>query len=148
MAGTRPALGVGLIVVSLDGSVLLGRRIKAGEPVSWCLPGGHVEAGETFEQAAVREAAEEAGVECRGAAGFALAVDLIGAGVTAGVVAHGTSTTQVREPQVFDHWDWYSTNDLPEPLFPASAAVIGAWLGQPALPGWSVYRLTPQAGQP
>lgn len=29
----------------------------------WCLPGGHMNEGETLEQAAVREAREEAGIE-------------------------------------------------------------------------------------
>jgi mutator protein MutT len=31
----------------------------------WCFPGGHIEAGETPEQAAVREAYEETGIKCK-----------------------------------------------------------------------------------
>ena len=31
----------------------------------WCFPGGHIESGETPEQAAVREAHEETGIKCK-----------------------------------------------------------------------------------
>ena len=47
-------VGVGVIITRADGDILLGYRIKAGETPSWCLPGGHVEPGETFEGAALR----------------------------------------------------------------------------------------------
>lgn len=39
----------------------IGRRNRAGR-LEWCLPKGHIEAGETPEQAAVREVAEETGI--------------------------------------------------------------------------------------
>jgi len=47
--------GVGVLVV-VDGEILCGTRAKEG---TICGPGGHIEAGETPEQAAVREAQEE-----------------------------------------------------------------------------------------
>ena len=58
----RPIIGVGAMVIRPDGSVLLGYRDKPGETPCWCLPGGHVDAGESFETSAVREVAEETGI--------------------------------------------------------------------------------------
>ena len=56
----------GGIAVSIDDGVAyaacIGRRNRAGR-LEWCLPKGHIEAGETPEQAAVREVAEETGIE-------------------------------------------------------------------------------------
>jgi mutator protein MutT len=40
----------------------IGRRNRAGR-IEWCLPKGHLEGGETPEEAAVREVAEETGIE-------------------------------------------------------------------------------------
>lgn len=40
----------------------IARRNRAGR-LEWCLPKGHIERGETPEQAAVREVAEETGIE-------------------------------------------------------------------------------------
>ena len=42
-------------------AALIGRRDRRGRML-WSLPKGHVEGGETIEQAAVREVAEETGV--------------------------------------------------------------------------------------
>jgi 8-oxo-dGTP diphosphatase len=44
-----------------QGSVLLARRSphRKAYPGLWSFPGGHVEAGETLEQALIREASEE-----------------------------------------------------------------------------------------
>ncbi|MDT4946692.1 MAG: hypothetical protein QOH14_3425 [Pseudonocardiales bacterium] len=55
----------GGLVVDLDGVVplgaLIGRTDKLGR-LLWSLPKGHIEAGETAEQAAVREVEEETGI--------------------------------------------------------------------------------------
>ena len=55
----------GGLVVDLTGSPLraavIARLNRAGR-VEWCLPKGHLESGETPEQAAVREIAEETGI--------------------------------------------------------------------------------------
>lgn len=57
----RPIVGIGIIVLKGD-SVLLVRRGKPPNVGSWTLPGGAQELGETMEQAARRELAEETGV--------------------------------------------------------------------------------------
>ena len=55
----------GGLVVDLDGDVprgaLIGRTDKLGR-LLWSLPKGHIEQGETAEQAAVREVEEETGI--------------------------------------------------------------------------------------
>jgi 8-oxo-dGTP diphosphatase len=57
----EPAIAAAVIVN--DGRVLLvRRRVKEGS-LSWQFPAGAVEAGETGEQAAVREALEETGLK-------------------------------------------------------------------------------------
>ncbi|MET9504241.1 NUDIX domain-containing protein [Streptomyces sp. NPDC006622] len=140
-----PVVGVGAVLVRSDGAVLIGRRIKRGENPTWCLPGGHVEAGETFETAAVREIAEESGLrEVAGPRVFAvvLRIDADRTQLTAGVVACSTdpgAEPATPEPEVFDRWTWARPEALPTPLFPASAALLAAWRGRPAPEGWTVY---------
>jgi len=60
----------GLVVSGLDGppqsreAALIGRTDRRGR-LLWSLPKGHIEAGETAEQAAEREVAEETGINGR-----------------------------------------------------------------------------------
>jgi ADP-ribose pyrophosphatase YjhB (NUDIX family) len=57
----------GIVVDIRDGQALIAiiaRRNRAGR-VEWCLPKGHVEAGETLAEAAAREVAEGTGIEGR-----------------------------------------------------------------------------------
>ncbi|MFE9003131.1 NUDIX hydrolase [Streptomyces sp. NPDC007875] len=49
------------IIVEGDRVLMVRRRVKEGK-LSWQFPAGAIEAGETAEQAAVRETAEEAGL--------------------------------------------------------------------------------------
>lgn len=56
--------GCGVLVLR-DGKVLTGTRIERAGRGRLCGPGGHIEAGETPEEAAVREAEEEFGIVCR-----------------------------------------------------------------------------------
>ena len=48
----------------MPSGALIGRLDRRGR-LRWSLPKGHVEAGETTEQAAVREVAEETGIDGR-----------------------------------------------------------------------------------
>ena len=77
----QEATGCGVLVLR-DGKVLTGTRIERAGQGRLCGPGGHIEAGETPEEAAVREAEEEFGIVCR---------DLKPLGVQAGGGRYGTS---------------------------------------------------------
>ena len=51
-------------VILEDGNILLIQVLNLRGDKVWTFPKGHLEAGETAEQAAVREVAEETGWEC------------------------------------------------------------------------------------
>ena len=53
-------VGCGVLVENQEGKVLLQKRSDTGE---WCVPGGALELGETYAEAATREVREEVGIE-------------------------------------------------------------------------------------
>jgi 8-oxo-dGTP diphosphatase len=58
-----PRVGVGVLLVDVQGRVLLTLRKRSPEAGSWNIVGGKVDFLENLEQCAIREAREEAGVE-------------------------------------------------------------------------------------
>jgi ADP-ribose pyrophosphatase YjhB (NUDIX family) len=84
-AAARPVLAAS-VAVFRDGKVLLATRTKPPADRLWSLPGGKVEAGETLEEAALRELEEEVGVKAR-LIGFNRHVEIFGRNAQ-GLVTH------------------------------------------------------------
>ncbi|MFE1987894.1 bifunctional class I SAM-dependent methyltransferase/NUDIX hydrolase [Streptomyces mirabilis] len=121
------AVGVGAILLSEQG-LLLGRHRRG----TLELPGGTVEAGESFEATVVRELREETGLIARPADVRLLGtlVDHIEGilRVTVGALVHawrGQPATQPNE-SVGD-WAWHPLDQLPDGLFVCSAQILTAW---------------------
>lgn len=70
----REETSAGGVVVDRAGAeprvLLIGRRGRRSGELVWLLPKGHLDPGETAEQAAVREVAEETGIRTRIAGGL------------------------------------------------------------------------------
>lgn len=117
----RPLVGIGVLVVR-DGKILLGRRKNAHGAGDWSPPGGHLEFGETPEEAAAREVLEETGLHIENIrlAGVVNSVfhDEQKHYVTLFMVADcPEGSPELCEPEKCEAWEWFSWTHLPKPLF-------------------------------
>jgi 8-oxo-dGTP diphosphatase len=127
----RPKVGTGVFVRRPDGAILMGLRTSSHGAGTWHLPGGHIEADETAEQAAVRELLEETGIASvgrvrllRGPARLRSFDKPCGpqAYVTLFLLVDVAADVepQVLEPEKCSEWRWIETDDtsvLPGPIF-------------------------------
>ncbi|MET9885713.1 NUDIX domain-containing protein [Streptomyces sp. NPDC006430] len=144
--GTRPerafpqpnaVVGVGLVVTDAGGRVLLGQAHDG----RWELPGGKVDPGEDFEQAAARELAEETDLRAVPENIRILAVHLSAdSGVTrltaAAVATAAEGTPKVTEPHKIVRWQWFAPSEIPDALYAPSTVVLRTWRPElaPTLP--------------
>lgn len=116
-----PRIGVGLYIIK-DGKVLMGKRKGSFAAGEWCAPGGKVETGEDPEQTAVRETAEETGVQVKDLRFIGYTNDIhegeAGHWITLNFAADwAAGEVRVCEPDKCEEWVWASWDDLPEPRF-------------------------------
>lgn len=101
-----------------DGRVFLGKRGPDGDaPGTWAFPGGKIESGETPEQAARREVAEEIGIDYGGPV---RAIGEHDGFVTYAAAPGRMFSADGDAPDSREHTDtgWFEFDDLPEPLHP------------------------------
>ncbi|KKK69710.1 hypothetical protein LCGC14_2931310 [marine sediment metagenome] len=116
----RPAVGIAAVVV-MDGRFLLGAR-RHGKLQGWYgFPGGHLEWGEgSFEEAAIRECEEEAGITPTKLR-FVTAMNNVVPEedhhyVVVFMLVEGfMGKPRNVEPHKCDGWGWYEPDALPEP---------------------------------
>jgi 8-oxo-dGTP diphosphatase len=116
----RDLIGVGVIVVR-GSDVLFGLRRGSHGAGTWSFPGGHLEDGESAEACALRELAEETGVEAESPRLVAGSGDVFPEGVRYRTlfvrVDWSRGEPLVCEPRACERWGWFSWDDPPEPLF-------------------------------
>ncbi|WP_302168641.1 NUDIX domain-containing protein [Streptomyces sp. TBY4] len=143
--GAHAVVGVGVIVVGRDGRVLLGQAHDG----RWELPGGKVDPGERFEQAAARELAEETSLRVAPEEIRIVSIMLAGSSGTdstapsgptrltaAAVTSAAEGTATVTEPHKIARWSWFAPAAIPAALYAPSAAALRAWRPElaPGLP--------------
>ncbi|AUY51030.1 NUDIX hydrolase [Streptomyces sp. CB01881] len=107
--------GVAAAIVTREGRVLMVRRRVSEGQLSWQFPAGKIEPGESPEEAAVRETAEEAGLNVA-------AIKILGERVhpetgrwmsyTVCKIVSGTAA--VGDPRELDALAWVALAEIPE----------------------------------
>jgi len=130
----RPKVGIGVIIKNSKGQILIGKRKGSHSPF-YSIPGGHLEMGETFEQAAVKEVLEETGINIFSPKVICVTNNLE---TYQNEGKHYISVTLmtdqyegipvVLEPDKCESWQWVAPQAIPQPHFDASAYAIDCYL--------------------
>src|SRR5262245_17964427 len=140
----RPQVGMGVLVIR-RGRVLLGRRSGSHGAGYYAAPGGHIEFGESFEEAAKREVLEETGLEITD-----LKLLSVGNYIFARdegerhyididfVCEAPEGQPKLMEPEKCEGWDWYDLENLPQPVFIVTERMIESFRSKTVLKNVSV----------
>lgn len=140
MAEEKKRVGAGFgVILEKDGKILLGMRHPDPDKADsvfrsaggWCLPGGKLEWGETFEEGAIREVKEETGItiknpkvisvhNCKNEHAHFMTVGLC--------ASEWEGEPAVMEPDEIITWEWFDIHDLPQPRYFPSFEVIENYL--------------------
>jgi 8-oxo-dGTP diphosphatase len=117
----RPKVGVG-VLIHKEGKFLFGFRMSAHGSGTWCPPGGHLEAGESFKECARREVLEETGVEIHNIRVGTVTNDIFEEDgkhyITVNMLADWKSgEPRTMEPGKLEDFTWFSWDNLPEDIF-------------------------------
>lgn len=135
--------GCGVMVFNERGQLLLGLRncdpetadSELHEEGTWTMPGGNIEYGETFEEAGVREAKEETGIDIDKNDLEVICVQTdkneFAHYISVGMICHKFSGTPVAmEPLEIVRWEWFDINYLPNKIFSPSKKTIDCYVNK------------------
>ena len=133
--------GCGVMIFNDKNELLLGLKntnrdladSELHEEGTWCLPGGMIEYGETFEEAGAREVLEETGLIANNLEVFCVQTDKNEHAhfISVGMIARSFSGTPTPcEPDVLIKWEWFNLNNLPNNIFSASKKTIDCYLNK------------------
>lgn len=131
--------GCGVMVFNDKNQLLLGLRnsdeeladSELHEEGTWTMPGGNIEYGETFEEAGIREAKEETGIELSDLEIICVQTDKneYAHYISVGMIAHSfKGTPEAIEPDEIVKWEWFDLDNLPENIFSPSKKTIDCYL--------------------
>ncbi len=129
-----PRVGIGIIIENVDGRILIGKR-KGSHAPYYSIPGGHLELGETFEKAAIREVLEETNLSIENPKIIAVTNNLEtykdeGKHYVS-IILHTkefSGELTVMESEKCEEWLWCDPKDLPLPHFDASRLGVQCFL--------------------
>jgi 8-oxo-dGTP diphosphatase len=127
----RPKVSV-VTIIRNNNEVLFGLRNGDGAAGCgmWGFTGGHLEGGESFEQCAIREVAEEIGIKLKRVTYLTVENVIFEAEqkhfVTIFMVADMPSEQEIinMEPTKCAEWRWFSWDSLPSPIMPGITQLI------------------------
>lgn len=133
-----PRVGASAAILNAAGEILLTRRADNG---MWCLPGGHMDFGETLAETVVRETLEETGLHVT----VERLIGIYSAPFPEGLVLNGTNQIvaasflcrvvvgQLCLSDETTEIGYFATHWLPEPLLPVHRQrIVDALAGQEA----------------
>lgn len=121
MSEKNVRVGIGVFVFRNDKFIINKRQGSHGEG-SWCLPGGHLEFGESFEDTARREVKEETNLDIKNVRFGAVTNDYFADEdkhyVTVWMLSDWAGGKEyITEPNKCTVQAWHNFEDLPGPLF-------------------------------
>ena len=125
----RPKGVVGVMVFK-DNKILIGKREMTAShgQGEYSFPGGHIEAGESFEEAVNRETFEEAGVKIKNLKFLCVAnVNLYNVILTGFVADWEEGEPRSLVEENIGDWVWCELSKLPSPLFYPTEIVVNSY---------------------
>ena len=124
---------VGVLILK-DKKILLGKRKGSHGTGEYSCAGGHLEFGESFEECATREVLEETGVKIKNIR-FLSVVNVFKHENRQDTVINLASDWESGEPKTdpnekIGDWQWYSLDELPEPMFYPSFTTIDSYVSK------------------
>ena len=130
----RPHVGIGVIIQNASGKILVGKRQGSHSPY-WSIPGGHLENGETFEEAAIKEVQEETGIKIFDPKVICVTNNLRTYQeqgkhyVSVNLYTNRfEGTPRIMEMEKCEAWEWVDPENLPQPHFDASEFAVECFL--------------------